>query len=528
MTTNETVQLEVLSNIAKSDIQGFITSGFGHIYHTRYFFLKITDKALAQTWLKNIEAQVTSARSWRPTEEPDVGEGAQQEPEKVPPKRVTSLAFSFDGLRELGLPSNVLKTFPVQFQEGMNAKHRALAMGDTNESAPSTWGIGNPEYPFHILLILNTGENPDDKSDIDSFADEHLAAFADNGLAVVFEEKGYRREDDKELFGFKDGIGQPKIEKVNVFQTVNGEKVPITNATKTGEFILGYPDAYNFMPPTPVISKALDPDNLLPVYDNPFNVDDELPSADYKDLGLHGSYVVYRKLKQDIVAFWKFIVAEIERIDGKVSPERVVWLASKFVGRKPNGDPLMPVHNHSKQDGFLYSANDKEGLHCPVGSHIRRTNPRDVLHPEGKESSLEITSKHRIMRRGRVFGDSLFDLSELDDFYLEEQLEVLLNLQDTSEEPSGLHFLCVNANIQRQFEFIQDSWSNNPDFNELYQNKDPIIGDNSYTEQPPSHMSIPASPVRIRTSALPRFVTVMGGAYLFMPSKTALRFLAQI
>jgi hypothetical protein len=86
----------------------------------------------------------------------------------------------------------------------------------------------------------------------------------------------------------------------------------------------------------------------------------------------------------------------------------------------------------------------------------------------------------------------------------------------------------VNANIQRQFEFIQDSWSNNPDFNQMYQNKDPIIGDNAHPKQSPSHMSIPASPVRIHTTQLPRFVTVLGGAYLFMPSKTVLRFLATI
>ena len=90
----------------------------------------------------------------------------------------------------------------------------------------------------------------------------------------------------------------------------------------------------------------------------------------------------------------------------------------------------------------------------------------------------------------------------------------------------GIHFFCVNASIRSQFEFVQQTWCNNPRFGGLNDNKDPISGDNDRADQPPSHMTIPGRPLRQRTGPLPRFVTVKAGAYLFMPGLTALRFLA--
>jgi hypothetical protein len=90
----------------------------------------------------------------------------------------------------------------------------------------------------------------------------------------------------------------------------------------------------------------------------------------------------------------------------------------------------------------------------------------------------------------------------------------------------GIHFFCVNASIRNQFEFVQQNWCNNPRFGGLNDNKDPIVGDNGRAGEPSSHMTIPGEPLGRRTAALPRFVTVNAGAYLFMPSLTVLRFLA--
>ena len=89
-----------------------------------------------------------------------------------------------------------------------------------------------------------------------------------------------------------------------------------------------------------------------------------------------------------------------------------------------------------------------------------------------------------------------------------------------------MHFFCVNANIRSQFEFVQQTWCNNPRFNALRDNKDPVVGDHGGDGQAASYMAIPTRSGVTRTTALPRFVTVRGGAYLFMPSLTALRFLA--
>jgi deferrochelatase/peroxidase EfeB len=515
----------VLDNATKADIQGFITSGYKHTHHTAYLFLQINDVSKVKIWLKTISDLVLTAQSWRPMNEPEPSRG---NPEKVglPPKqypdRIINIAFTMEGLKALGLAKEILNTFPAEFQRGMNDPSNSALRGDTGENAPEHWdigGIGKPD--FHILLILNAGDNPDDDSAIKQFVTEQRQAISDGGLQILYEEYGYRRHDDKELFGFRDGISQPKIEGIHRFDR-NG--APIPNTVKAGEFIMGYPNEYGFIYSGPVVPAALDPNNILPYLENPFNVYHPYKVGELKNLGQNGTFVVYRKLYQDIKAFWKFMLDQIEYIDGEITAQRVIWLASKLVGRKPNGDPLGPGERKS-QDDFLYGS-DRDGMHCPVGAHVRRTNPRDVLLPENADVSRKITAKHRIMRRGRLFGDPLFDLALLDKIEGDHLLDELNNLQATTK-PQGLHFLCVNASIQRQFEFIQHSWANDPNFNELYQNKDPLIGDNTNPHQSGSYMTIPYDPVRIRTQQLPNFVKVLGGAYLFMPGLRALSFLAQ-
>ena len=136
-----------------------------------------------------------------------------------------------------------------------------------------------------------------------------------------------------------------------------------------------------------------------------------------------------------------------------------------------------------------------------------------------------MTEAHRLLRRARVFGPTLFDPTVLAEPTSEACRAAILTLVDDGR-PRGIHFFCVNASIRSQFEFVQQTWCNNPRFGGLYDNKDPIIGDNARTGQTPSHMTIPRRPFRVRTEALPRFVKVKAGAYLFMPGLRALRFLA--
>ncbi len=288
-----------LPNTIKRDIQSFITSGLNHIYHSVYLFLQIDDKAKVKQWLKDIHDDILSAESWR---------GDDQKSPKVAPTEIVNIAFTVDGLKALGLPDEVITTFAVEFQQGMTSGQRPLMLGDTQESAPEHWDVGNPkDAPINILLILNAGLAPDDTATIDAFADKHKDIISKSGMTLLYEEKGHRRGDNKEMFGFHDGIAQPPFQGINLKD--KGEK--IQNVMATGEFILGYQNEYGLLPATPVINKKHDPDDILPDYNNPFDVSN-VPSSELKDFGLHGSYVVYRKLQQDVPAFWEFVLQEVE------------------------------------------------------------------------------------------------------------------------------------------------------------------------------------------------------------------------
>ena len=148
---------------------------------------------------------------------------------------------------------------------------------------------------------------------------------------------------------------------------------------------------------------------------------------------------------------------------------------------------------------------------CPVGSHIRRSHPRDSLDPRpGSSDSWEINRRHRILRRGREYGTSL-------------TIDQALAGGDSTER--GLNFICLNANIQRQFEFINHTWLNNPKFDGLYDDADPVTAPSAPYG---GTFTIPTEGVRERVTNVPRFVSVRGGAYFFLPGLAAVRYLAGI
>jgi hypothetical protein len=189
-----------------------------------------------------------------------------------------------------------------------------------------------------------------------------------------------------------------------------------------------------------------------------------------------------------------------------------MWVASRMMGRWPSGAPLTMTPDRDDprlfdRNDFLYD-DDPDGLACPFGAHVRRTNPRAVLKPYPRAESLSMSEAHRLLRRARVFGPPPRP-----------------GLEDDGVA-RGIHFFCVNASIKSQFEFVQQTWCNNPRFSGLSVNKDPITGDNDRREGAPTHMEIPRPTETYRTAALPRFVAVRAGAYLFMPSLSALRFLS--
>jgi hypothetical protein len=148
-----------------------------------------------------------------------------------------------------------------------------------------------------------------------------------------------------------------------------------------------------------------------------------------------------------------------------------------------------------------------------------------VIPPYPAAQSSHMSEAHRLLRRGRAFGPPLFDVLALRNPAVSANASALVNLTDDGVA-RGIHFFCVNASIKSQFEFVQQTWCNNPRFGGLYDNRDPVTGDNARSDRPSSHMAIPHRPLAVRTAAVPRFVTVTGGAYFFMPSISALKFLA--
>jgi Dyp-type peroxidase family len=498
-------QSERLTDDVLADIQGFITSGYGHLSRAAYLFVQFHDAGRAQRWLRLVAPQITSARPW-----PTAPGGG-----KVKPSVALNVAFAAGGLAAIGLPPQVLCSFPPEFQEGMASPARAGVLGDSEESDPDEWELGAPgKPPIHAVLVVHAESD----SGLEAACRAQRALLDDAAGGVVelpaSAQSGYRPDSNREPFGFHDGIAQPSI------AGITGDGVP------TGEFILGYTNHFQIVPPTPVVPAELDRDAVLPPLANPYHA-----STPMRDLGVNGSYVVYRKLQQDVAGFWQFMKRETVRITGAGDADHMIWLASRCVGRWPSGAPLVLAPQADDpglgdRDDFLYGR-DPDGLACPVGAHVRRTNPRDHLRPFAPVQSLSMSGAHRLLRRARVFGPPLFDPALLTDPTNVAGRKALLDIADDGHA-RGIHFFCVNANIGSQFEFVQQTWCNNPRFGGLNDNKDPILGDNARADRAASHMTIPQRPFRLRTAALPRFVKVRAGAYLFIPSLTALRFLAAL
>jgi deferrochelatase/peroxidase EfeB len=162
-------------------------------------------------------------------------------------------------------------------------------------------------------------------------------------------------------------------------------------------------------------------------------------------------------------------------------------------------------------DAFGYAELDPNGHACPFGAHIRRANPRDAL-VRGDRQSIAITKTHRLIRRGRSFGEPLDEPLDPSSF-----LPKIEELAKKASPPRGLHFLCFNANIGRQFEFVQQTWINSRKFMGQEDCPDPITAPTDG-----GAFELPGLPARRRITDMTSFIRVRGGAYFFMPGLRAL------
>jgi deferrochelatase/peroxidase EfeB len=317
----------------------------------------------------------------------------------------------------------------------------------------------------------------------------------------------------KEHFGYTDAIGDPvfegqyplKIERAGAKGNGAFDGAGNWRPLATGEFLLGYPDEAQEIAGTP-----------MPL-----------------SFSRNGTFMAYRKLHQNVDMFRRFIAAkgaELATVWGVPAAAAGELLIAKMAGRWSDGvplaraatvaawnkfnddypgldpkDPRYPEREHALRD-FMYK-DDPQGLKCPLTSHMRRVNTRDMLGPIPDSGSV-LNNRRRILRRGLPYGVSSPGV--------------------TDDKEHGIVMLVVCANLFRQYEFVQQQWINYGLDSSAGNDTDPLVGNHATGAQgPPAKFVIASDPKAGRppyiADRLPQFVETRGGEYFFVPSMTALR-----
>lgn len=524
------------------DIQGNILKNYSEagFIKARYLFFHIKNGNQGRTFLSNIQHMITSCAPW------NIANG--QSDGVNWPDATTNISFTYNGLKTLGLSVQTLQSFPEEFIIGMRGRRTIL--GDNGASDPEFW-----DPVFHQEIHMFVSIEAQTQAALVERYNEILTLIAQHELHEVILLDGHRAEKGmphkkyqdasaiyehglptaKEHFGYTDGISNPFIKGMTQdmgYLTGGGKKNtkaklgygdPANESTwlplETGEFILGYQDEAQEYPMAP------------------------MPPL----MGRNGSFLVYRKLHENVGKFHTYLDTAAKSYPG--SKEQ---LAAKFVGRWRNGVPLTsyPVEADAnalalklqtamaaiitapdtqgkieaeKEYRIIYKEfhafdynKDMSGGGCPVGAHVRRTNPRGSLefgHEKAFDSPSAVDNRRRIIRRGLPYGDSADD-------------------KTSNTGNHGTIFMTINASIKRQFEFVLQQWVNYGNDFKLANDKDPILGNHderegvgngrmvlqatSETDAPPHFLS-----------EMPRFLETRGGEYFFIPSLTALRMIAE-
>ena len=436
--------------VEASDIQATVLRPRPSPYRGEYVLLRVGDAEQGREMLRRVIPHIArSDEWWKPSLPGWLG-----------------IAFTFEGLKALGVPQASLDSFPLEFRQGMAA--RAAILHDVGANAPSNW-----RYPFgtkdaHVALAIYAKDDQGLQRILE------LARTAQQDLpqiTVVYRMSFGELPEGRNPFGYKDGLHNPYVEGSGPpLRPGSGESI------KAGEFIMGYPDELGEVATTPIP----------------------------QELRQNGSFAAIRKFHMDVAAFRRYLR------DNASSPEEEELIAAKMVGRWRSGAPLELAPDHddpqlggdpSRNNEFCY-ADDMKGLKCPFSAHIRRINPRDALKDEVVAVNL-----HHFLRRGTNYGSPLPEGV----------------LEDDGAERGGV-FLLIGAHLRQQFEFVQSQWATDGNFISHGTEQDPLIGNN----EGDGVFTIPKKPVRRRLHGLPKFVTVRGGEYCFMPGLRALSWLAAL
>lgn len=445
MTASKGISLEL------DDIQSGALFERPSPYVGTYLLLRIDDRAAGRELVSRLHSVARSQRA------------------SADPHRGTSLtvAFTYQGLKALGVPQASLDSFAPEFQVGMAA--RAADLGDIGDSSPENWEKPLGTDDVHVAVAALSPDAAQHQISVDKARRAHREL---PGVELIWRQDCYQLSTGRTSFGFKDGIGQPSVE---------GLGRPLTNTherpLKAGEIILGYPDESGELPPMPT------------------------PEI----LGRNGTYVVFRKLHTRVAAYRQFLKATA------ASRAEEALLGAKMVGRWQSGAPLALSPDRDDPDlgsdparnnDFRYG-DDPRGFKCPVGAHARRANPRDAFDHDG---SVDVRL-HRMIRRGTSYGPMLPE-----------------GVLEDDGEDRGIIFVFAGAHLKRQFEFVKTQWLNDGIFIGAPQEKDPLVGANDGS----GSFTIPQHPIRRRLQDLPPFVITRGGEYGFAPGLRAMRWLAEL
>jgi deferrochelatase/peroxidase EfeB len=420
-------------------------------YYGTHILLHIDDPPSGREYLRRLTPHVASAAGWWDATNAWI-----------------AVAITYTGLSALGVPEESLLSFPETFRVGMAA--RAETLLDRGENDPHNWHppFGSGRVHISVSVFSDTEEKWRRTMRLAQQQCQELS-----GVTVLATQDFGAQPGDLNPLGYKDLISQPTIEGSGV-DPLPGQGRPI----KAGEFILGYPG-----------------ESGVPL---------AMPKPDV--LGRNGTFLGLRKYQSRVGSFNRFLR------DNATTQEERELLAAKLVGRWRSGAPLTVAplkddptlgEDPQRNNDFTY-AHDADGKQVPLGSHMRRMNPRDTNLPVLADVNI-----HRIIRRSTTFG-APYDPNALSD--------------RDDEIPRGLYFLFISAKAMATMEFLQREWINSGNFSGLSEERDPIVG----LQEEGGTFTIPKAPVRRRVHGIQTFNVLRGGEYFFIPSLSALQWLADL
>lgn len=454
--------------IEADDVQGNILKGFNAAFGC-HLSMRFEDAANGRALLGALVngdpkklPQVTTATDWAPGSKPPC---------------MVNVGVTAAGLRALGVPAADRDRLPRAFLEGPADRDRAFNNGDTGDSAPRNWQLGAPGDDVHLLVSVYANG----KAELDDACKRLRDWCAVHAISIpVTSDVAALDQKQSVHFGYRDGIGQPRIQGVP-----NDTGDDMQPRARVGEFLLGnYADLYG------------DDAQSIRTFPGP--------------LCNNATFAAVRVMEQNVAAFERVLDA-----GAKETGKDKEWVAAKLVGRWRNGVPLAldpdaalkgtPPKNVSDQvlNNFDYAPSsehpdvpdDHAGMVCPVGAHMRRMNPRSAM-------AAGYPHTHRLVRRGMPYGPAW---------------------DGNAQVKRGLYGMFFCADLERQFEFLLQQWAiGDSAASGIRGTRDPLIG----ARGEPTVFRVPMegrAPVEFPVEPL---VKTVGALYLLVPGINGLKYLA--